>query len=101
MSQQTAAETELAQLLVDSLNLEDVDPASIVVHDAHAADATLAFELSQLTDTQNLSASPIGIFRNVSRPVFDDEARRQVSMPADREAALQRLVSGPDTWTVI
>ena len=79
----------------------DVDPASIVVHDAHAADATLAFELSQLTDTQNLSASPIGIFRNVSRPVFDDEARRQVSMPADREAALQRLVSGPDTWTVI
>ena len=79
----------------------DVDPASIGVHDAHAADATLAFELSQLTDTQNLSASPIGIFRNVSRPVFDDEARRQVSMPADREAALQRLVSGPDTWTVI
>ncbi|NLE18285.1 MAG: 2-oxoacid:ferredoxin oxidoreductase subunit beta, partial [Propioniciclava sp.] len=79
----------------------DVDPASIVVHDAHAADATLAFELSQLTDTQNLSASPIGIFRNVSRAVFDDEARRQVSMPADREAALQRLVSGPDTWTVI
>ena len=79
----------------------DVDPASIVVHDAHAADATFAFELSQLTDTQNLSASPIGIFRNVSRPVFDDEARRQVSMPADREAALQRLVSGPDTWTVI
>ena len=79
----------------------DVGPASLVVHGAHAADATLAFELSQLTDTQNLSASPIGIFRNVSRPVFDDEARRQVSMPADREAALQRLVSGPDTWTVI
>lgn len=29
MSAQTAAETELAQLLVDSLNLEDVDPAEI------------------------------------------------------------------------
>ena len=79
----------------------DVNPADIVVHDAHSKDATLAFELSQLTDTQNLSASPIGIFRDVARPVFDDEARRQVSMPADRDAALQRLVSGPDTWTVV
>lgn len=29
MSAQTAAETELAQLLVDSLNLEGVDPAMI------------------------------------------------------------------------
>ena len=33
--------------------------------------------------------------------VFDDEARKQVSMPVDREAALQRLVAGNDTWTVI
>ncbi len=79
----------------------DVDPKDIVVHDAHAKDATLAFELSQLTDTQNLSASPIGIFRDVARPVFDDEARNQVHMPVDREAALQRLVAGPDTWTVV
>ena len=29
MSQQTEAERELAELLVESLNLEDVDPASI------------------------------------------------------------------------
>ncbi len=29
MSSQTAAELELAQLLVESLNLEDVEPASI------------------------------------------------------------------------
>ncbi|MFP5416243.1 MAG: 2-oxoacid:ferredoxin oxidoreductase subunit beta [Actinomycetes bacterium] len=79
----------------------DVAPADLVVHDAHAPDASLAFELSQLTDSQNLSASPIGIFRDVDRPVFDDEARKQVSMPADREAALQRLVGGNDTWTVI
>lgn len=29
MSEQTPAESELAQLLVDSLNLEDVEPAAI------------------------------------------------------------------------
>jgi len=80
--------------------LADVDRADLVVHDAHATDAALAFELAELTDTQGLSASPIGIFRDVERSVFDDEARRQVTMPADREAALTRLIAGPDTWTV-
>ncbi|HHU39346.1 MAG TPA: 2-oxoacid:ferredoxin oxidoreductase subunit beta [Propionibacterium sp.] len=79
----------------------DVDPADILVHDALTPDPTLAFELSQLTDTQDLSASPIGIFRDVARPVFDDAARNQVTMPADREAALQRLIAGPDTWTIV
>ncbi|TBT84018.1 2-oxoacid:ferredoxin oxidoreductase subunit beta [Propioniciclava sinopodophylli] len=81
--------------------VSDVAASDLIVHDAQAKDATLAFELSQLTDTQDLSASPIGVFRDVARPVFDDEARNQVSMPADREAALQRLIAGPDTWTIV
>ena len=81
--------------------VSDVEPGDLVVHDAHAHDATLAFQLSQLTDTQGLSLSPVGVLRDVARPVFDDEARNQVHMPADRVASLQRLVAGPDTWTVL
>ena len=81
--------------------VSDVDPAAILVHDAHAADATQSFQLSQLTDTQGLSVSPIGVLRDVDRPVFDDETRKQVHMPADRTAALAKLVAGPDTWTVL
>ena len=73
----------------------------LVVHDAHAKDSTLAFELSQLTDTQTLSASPIGIFRDIDRAVFDDQARKQVSMPLDRTSELQKLITGRDTWTVL
>ncbi len=81
--------------------VSDVAPEDLVVHDAHAADPTLAFQLSQLTDTQGLSASPVGILRDVDRPVFDDESRNQVHMPADRTAALAKLVAGPGTWTVL
>lgn len=81
--------------------VSDVDASDIVVHDAHAADAAQAFELAALTDTQGLSMSPIGVLRDVERPVFDDEARTQVSMPADRDAALQQLIAGNDTWTVL
>ncbi|MFT3875668.1 MAG: 2-oxoacid:ferredoxin oxidoreductase subunit beta [Propioniciclava sp.] len=81
--------------------VSDVDPADLIVHDAHAKDATLAFELSQLTDTQALLASPIGIFRDIDRPAFDDQARRQVTMPLDRTSELQKLITGRDTWTVL
>ena len=79
----------------------DVAPSDLVVHNAHSKDATLAFELSQLTDTQTLSASPIGIFRDVDRSVFDDQTRKQVSMPLDRASELQKLITGRDTWTVL
>ena len=34
-------------------------------------------------------------------PVTDDEARRRVSMPPDRQTALQKLVAGRETWTVL
>ncbi|MDN5570028.1 MAG: 2-oxoacid:ferredoxin oxidoreductase subunit beta [Propionibacteriaceae bacterium] len=78
----------------------EVDPASIVVHSAGADDPSVAFQLAQLTQSQDLSRSPIGVFRSVQRPTFDDEARRQVHMPDDRAAALQELVTGADTWTV-
>ncbi|MDI9627022.1 MAG: 2-oxoacid:ferredoxin oxidoreductase subunit beta [Acidobacteriota bacterium] len=79
----------------------EVDEASIVVHDAQARDAGLAFQLSQLTSARLSPATPIGIFRSVERPVFDDEARQRLSMPLDRQAALQKLVAGHDTWTVL
>ena len=46
----------------------------------------------------------MGIFRQVSRPTYDDQARSQVAqaretIPHDT-AALQSLLRGRDTWTV-
>ena len=79
----------------------DVDEASIVVHDAHSPDAGLAFQLAELASSSDWPAAPIGIFRSVERAVFDDEARRRVSMPPDRQTALQKLVAGRETWTVL
>ena len=78
----------------------DVSPDSIVVHRPASDDPTGAYQLAQLTDGQSLTRAPIGIFRNVDRPAFDDRARAQVTMPEDRTAALQSLITGKDTWTV-
>ena len=53
--------------------------ADLLVHDAHAADPTTAFAISRLTDAGYLHQSPIGIFRQVERPTYDDQARDQVA----------------------
>ena len=81
----------------------DVSGDEIVVHDAHSDNPAYAFALSRLSE-QNLEHAVMGIFRQVSRPAYDDEARQQISAarsaaPHDR-AALQSLLRGRDTWTV-
>src|SRR5262249_29703794 len=49
----------------------DDDPR-VVVHDAHAEEPTYAFALSRLSGSE-LSSTPIGIFRDVERPTYDDQ----------------------------
>ena len=81
----------------------DVAADSIVVHDARNENPAYAFALSRLSE-QNLEHTVMGIFRQVSRPTYDDAAREQLNaaetrVPHDR-AALQALLRGRDTWTV-
>ncbi|NBP86578.1 MAG: 2-oxoacid:ferredoxin oxidoreductase subunit beta, partial [Mycobacteriaceae bacterium] len=81
----------------------DVAAGQVVVHDAHAENPAYAFALSRLSD-QDLEHTVMGIFRQVSRPTYDDAVRDQVSAargdsphtPAD----LQALLRGRDTWVV-
>ena len=88
----------------------DVAADDIVVHDAHSPDPTMAFAISRLTDSGYLNTSPIGIFRQVERPTYDDQAREQVATSrsgvsdddtADQSARLAALIGGGDTWTIL
>ncbi|MBB1483815.1 2-oxoacid:ferredoxin oxidoreductase subunit beta [Tessaracoccus sp. MC1865] len=78
----------------------EVDQASIVVHDETRQDPTLAFALSRLTEPGVLRQAPIGIFRRVERPSYDDLVRDQIgtAKAEDTEAALAAVLAGPDTW---
>ncbi len=81
----------------------EVGLEKVLVHDAHRPDPTLAFALSRLTDGGALHRAPMGIFRDVERPAYDDLAREQLvtaGPPDDMAAALQQLVRGNETWTV-
>ncbi len=82
-----------------------VAPEALLVHDAHAEDPTTAFAISRLTDAGYLHQAPIGIFRQVERATYDDQARAQIGtaqggVEGDATARLQALIHGADTWTV-
>jgi len=90
---------------VEVVSTADVGEADLLVHDAHNPDPSTAFALSRLTDAGVLHQAPIGIFRQVERPTYDDQARAQIATAAqgqgDPHAALAGLISGSDTWTVV
>jgi 2-oxoglutarate/2-oxoacid ferredoxin oxidoreductase subunit beta len=71
------------------------------IHDVHADNPTQAFEISRLDDG-TMTSVPIGIFRQVERPTYDDLVRDQVSAETDSKGTgdLASLIAGNDTWTV-
>ena len=85
------------------VEVSEVGVDALVVHDAHLNDPSYAFGLSRLTDAGVLHRAPIGIFRDVEAPAYDDLAREQVALAqADGgdDDALQGLINGNDTWLV-
>jgi 2-oxoglutarate ferredoxin oxidoreductase subunit beta len=83
------------------VNVADVDQDAIVVHDAHNPDPSHAFDLSRLAE-QSLARTPIGVFRDIVRPVYDDLMRDQLVKARETQppADLAALLTGIDPWTV-
>jgi 2-oxoglutarate ferredoxin oxidoreductase subunit beta len=85
---------------LDIGKVADIGEDNVLVHDPGIADTAYAFALSRLGD-QNLAHTPTGIFRQVSRPTYDDQARDQLRQAsATTPADLPALLTGKDTWTV-
>lgn len=76
---------------------------SVLVHDAHTASPTLAFALSRLADPDTLHHTPIGVLRDVSRPVYDADMSDQLEQAVVQHGKgdLAGLLAGNDTWTVV
>ncbi len=84
----------------------EVDESAVLVHDAHDPDPSTAFAISRLTAADYLHQAPIGIFRAVERPTYDDQTRTQLDTarqdaPAEATDRLAALISSGDTWTVV
>lgn len=81
-----------------ALQLVDApDDAALVHHQAHVDDPSLAFALSRLDN----EVTPIGVFRAVERPTYDDQMNAQLDAAGTaRPGDLTALLRGAETWTV-
>jgi 2-oxoglutarate/2-oxoacid ferredoxin oxidoreductase subunit beta len=82
----------------------EVAPGEIVVHDQTVAEPAYAFALSRLPG-EDLRNTPIGVFRAVQRPCYDDLVRAQVDgakakVTASPDEDLASLLHSGDTWTI-
>ena len=75
----------------------------VLVHDAHAESPATAFALSRLADPHTLHHTPVGVLRDVRRPVYDTTLNDQLDQAVDQHGKgdLAALLAGGDTWTVV
>ena len=74
------------------------DDPGVLVHDPALEDPSTAFALSRLQ-----VPTPVGVFRQVSRPTYDEQVQAQVAhaQASDGRGSLAELLRGGDTWTVL
>ncbi len=70
------------------------DPG-LLIHDAHAKEPAHAFSLSRMTQDV-IGATPMGVFRSVERPVYDELMAEQISVAKGKgEGELARCSGEP------
>ena len=78
-----------------------VDPKAILVHDENRVDPSIAFALSRLSHGP-YGPTPLGVFRDVSRPSYDGAMQAQLEQATEKLGAgdLDKLIRSHGTWTV-
>lgn len=93
------AQNEFAEAYV--CDVAEVGESRLLVHDEHRDDPTLAFALSRLSSGPD-RPTPVGVFRDVDRPVYEAEVFTQVADALERQGPgdLNELIRSGATWTV-
>jgi 2-oxoglutarate ferredoxin oxidoreductase subunit beta len=76
------------------------DP-DVLVHDVAHGSPSLAFALSRVTQETH-GGTPVGVFRNVRRPVYDELMAEQIDEATEKLGAgdLEALLHSGETWTI-
>jgi 2-oxoglutarate ferredoxin oxidoreductase subunit beta len=90
----------LNNLTPEIVDTKTVKPDDLLIHDEKAQDPSLAFLLSRLRYPEH--PEPMGVFRSIESERYGDIVRRQNEQAISRFGAgdLQKLVTGPETWSV-
>ncbi len=86
---------------VEIVNVAEVGEDALLVHDMHREEPALAFMLAHIA-TGPTMPTPIGIFRDVDRPVYGAAMEAQLASAQEKLGAgdLSKLLNSGDTWEV-
>jgi 2-oxoglutarate/2-oxoacid ferredoxin oxidoreductase subunit beta len=86
---------------LEAVPVADAEAGTLISHDAHTSDPSYAFALSRL-DSSDFAHAPIGVFRSVERPSYDEEMSAQIEGARQKQGDgdLAELLAGSDTWQV-
>jgi len=86
---------------LEAVEVATAEEAALITHDAHRADPSYAFALSRL-DTSDFRHTPVGVFRQVEQPSYDQLMAEQIDAARARSGPgdLAALLAGSDTWEV-
>src|SRR2546428_1525822 len=84
-----------------TLEVVAADAGGLLRHDPGRDDPGLAFALARLT-WETAGSVPMGVFRDVRRPVYDDSVGEQIREARDQrgDGDLASLLHSGDTWTI-
>jgi 2-oxoglutarate ferredoxin oxidoreductase subunit beta len=94
-------EKALRQLPDGTIEVCAASQDGVLVHDSSHAEPSLAFALSRVTQGTH-GGTPVGVFRNVERPVYDDLMAQQLDAAVEKRGAgdLAELLHSGETWVV-
>jgi 2-oxoglutarate ferredoxin oxidoreductase subunit beta len=84
-----------------SIEICAADEEGVLVHDESHPTPSLAFALSRVTQERH-GGTPVGVFRKVDRPVYDDLMAEQIATATEKRGAgdLAKLLRSGETWTI-
>jgi len=78
-----------------------INEDDLLFHDEKATEPSLAYLLSRMRYEDGFP-EPIGVFRAIERPLYDEQLNRQIELAREKKGAgdLTRLFNSGETWTV-
>jgi 2-oxoglutarate/2-oxoacid ferredoxin oxidoreductase subunit beta len=94
-------EKALRQLPDGTIEVCAASEDGVLVHDSSHTEPSLAFALSRVTQGTH-GGTPVGVFRNVDRPVYDDLMAEQLKVAEEKHGKgdLAELLHSGETWDV-
>jgi 2-oxoglutarate ferredoxin oxidoreductase subunit beta len=83
------------------VDIAEVGLGALHVHDEHAPEPGAAFVLSRLSHGPH-GPTPVGVFRDVPRPAYEDDLQRQIGDALGHRGPsdLAELIRQTGTWPV-